>query len=370
MGQYAPESLPKLTPTLVKRLGRVDLVRIVSDDELVRHYSDPELERVLKELERRDTAKDPQMGNRWNKWTVSRLRQWAAQTKAAPKQPPVEAYLKSKNPTLKKAGQKAKQAVQQKKQEDREWRISAQNLKLSEVKAYYYSKRVQILRSLKLHNVAIKLFPKRGKGKPIFIRHPRGKPTQWIRIRTWTEMEKWLNQKAVEFYPEINYPDNSLLLPIYVIDLDVPNRIPSKIQKRVVQELRINMARLPEVYRAEISHTGGRGWHIEGRLRKRVHWETAKERVRKVVILFTLQMKPSLAKWVTQERRKAARGRRIYLDIDVMRPRGVLRAPYCIHAKTGRIKLPVSVTQLASFRPRGARTELRRAMYPQRRKKK
>jgi len=387
---------PPITSDSVRRMSWPDLILIVSDEDGVsRYYNDTQLWLVIKELQRRAQKKGirvkfveqatPQSIRRYagpyrgvKPSTQARMRQWI-QTKEAQK-PQAKVITKATKTVL--------QAQQQKRDDKAEWRISAQRLKLSEVKAYYYSKRVQILRYLKLHNIAIKLFPKRGKGKPIFIRHPRGKPTQWIRIRTWTEMEKWLDQKAVEFYPEINYPDNSLLLPMYVIDLDVPNGVPMKKQKIVVSFLRFLMAQLPEVYRTEISHTGGRGWHIEGKLRKRVHWQKAKARVQKDVIDYIVKIRGrpkefhwaaltgrmpeislKIVDWVTQERRKAARGRRIYLDIDVMRPRGVLRAPYCIHAKTGRVKLPIPVQALARFRPRGARTELRRAMYPHRRRK-
>lgn len=128
---------------------------------------------------------------------------------------------------------------------------------------YYSGVKSKMIPELKGRNLFIAVKPKilkKGE-KPVYIRHPYDKKTDYIRINNADDFETYHSGKTVEYH--VTMPQ---IAPYYVIDFDAAGDW--KTTKEITAEIADELKKLPEVKSIEIRYTGKRGFHVLGWLKK------------------------------------------------------------------------------------------------------
>lgn len=123
----------------------------------------------------------------------------------------------------------------------------------------------KMLPELKNRNLFIAVKPegilKKGQ-KPVYIRHPYDKKTEYIRISNAKDFETYHSGRTVEYH--VTMPQ---MAPYYVVDFDAGDEPFSK-TKQITADIADELNKLPEVKSIEIRYTGKRGFHVLGFLKK------------------------------------------------------------------------------------------------------
>ena len=106
--------------------------------------------------------------------------------------------------------------------------------------------------------------------KPMYIRHPYDRKTEYIRIGSEKEFEKFHSGRTVEFHCTMGSITN-----MYVVDFDAVEDWPTT--KKITAEIASMLDKLPEVKKVEIRYSGKRGFHVLGILKKPVPIDKARE---------------------------------------------------------------------------------------------
>jgi len=139
---------------------------------------------------------------------------------------------------------------------------------------YYDGVKNEMLKEIKDRNlfVAIKLKGELKKGqKPVYVRHPYDKKTEYIRINNIGDFEKYHSGRNVEIH--VTMPQ---MAPYYVIDFDAGDE-PFSQTKKITAEIADELEKLSEVKRIEVRYTGKRGFHILAWLKKARDVDGARE---------------------------------------------------------------------------------------------
>jgi hypothetical protein len=121
-----------------------------------------------------------------------------------------------------------------------------------------------MLSELKGREMFIGIVPKGYKEgqKPVYVRHPYDKKTDYILINNEKDFETYHSGRTVEYH--ITMPR---MAPYYVVDFDAGDE-PFPQTKKIVAEIADGLGKLPEVKSVEIRYTGKRGFHVLGWLKK------------------------------------------------------------------------------------------------------
>ena len=181
-------------------------------------------------------------------------------------------------------------------------------------------------------------------GKLEVRKHPSGQPSKYITIDTWPEMEEWVKNHALEFWPEtaeIKTPNKTNL---YIVDLD--NRgLPEKKLKQVTRSTYREMKKLPMQKKTLILSTGGKGFHIISKMKKKETFNAARKELKNEVLADVHGQMP-LETSIKQGKNR----NKVTMDLSPMKRHATFRSPYSIHAKTKNIAVPVTENKLDDFK--------------------
>lgn len=165
--------------------------------------------------------------------------------------------------------------------------------------------------------------------KETIIRHPPGKPKDYIKIETFDDLKQYIKQHAVEVIPElgtIKDPDHTKEL---ILDLDNRGVESSKL-KTLAKDSEFRMKNLPNVKKVIVVDTGGRGYHIKAYLSKPVTWNKARSMLKEEIVYPLHREYPD----ITETNPRASKRNKVFLDISSVKKHGAARAVYSLHAKT------------------------------------
>jgi hypothetical protein len=139
----------------------------------------------------------------------------------------------------------------------------------------YYTDGVitKMLQEFKGRNLFIAVKPREKTPKPIYVRHPYDKKSDYIRIGNEKEFEVYHSGRTVEYH--VTMPATC---PYYVVDFDAVEDWATT--KKITAEVAQFLDKLPEVKKVEIRYSGKRGFHILGWLKKGMPIDTARERLK------------------------------------------------------------------------------------------
>jgi len=146
------------------------------------------------------------------------------------------------------------------------------NINEIDVWSYYNGIKKDIIKRLKDHNLFIVI---KSDSKPIYIRHPYDKKTEFIRINNIDDFDEYHSGRTVEYH--ITMPSRC---PYYIVDFDgIPGDKFEK-TKKVAGEVADRMKENTDVKKVEIRYTGKRGFHILGWLKKPINIDIARNNLK------------------------------------------------------------------------------------------
>lgn len=140
---------------------------------------------------------------------------------------------------------------------------------IKEIDVYNYYEGIKnvLIKELKGNDLFIVIKPN---GKPVYIRHPYDKETEFIRINNEEEFEEYHSGRTVEYH--ITMPKKTSK---YIIDYDPREGETWEKTKSNALEIATNMKKISQVKGIEIRYTGKRGFHIHGKIKSEENVEDA-----------------------------------------------------------------------------------------------
>lgn len=110
--------------------------------------------------------------------------------------------------------------------------------------------------------------------KPVYIRHPYDKKTEFIRINDEKDFETYHSGRTVEYHITAESE-----VPFYAVDMDPPGTSEDDFNraKKAAEEIADAMGKIDEVTSVSINYTGKRGFHIFGKLKKKKDVDDARK---------------------------------------------------------------------------------------------
>ena len=132
-----------------------------------------------------------------------------------------------------------------------------------DVFSYYEGVKGKMLSELKGREIFVGIVPKGYKvgQKPVYVRHPYDKKTDYIHINSIEDFDKYNGGRVLEIH--VTMPATA---PYYVVDFDAVEDWPTT--KKITTEIADMLEKLPEVKNVEIRFSGKRGFHTLGWLKK------------------------------------------------------------------------------------------------------
>ncbi|MEO0271596.1 MAG: hypothetical protein ABIM30_00685 [candidate division WOR-3 bacterium] len=193
-------------------------------------------------------------------------------------------------------------------------------LNKEEVKEYYkknYSKMIEYMKNKKI--MAVQMVP-----HPVIRKYEKGKPIVINRF-DYNDTE---DHRNFFYYPDKHYVDFHIIhgttTDIIPVDID-PNNVPDHKVRQVT--LLVKTIMKPIVDEVEVFHSGGRGYHVIGKLKTPINTRFAKK-------LIDSRLKPILKVMPITTDEPPENGE-IRLDTSTFHPGGSIRVPYSINHKTG-----------------------------------
>lgn len=137
-----------------------------------------------------------------------------------------------------------------------------------------------------------------------------------------------IHQKTVEFHPTHGETVDHLY-----VDLDPQGNIPWERTKAIVKQVAHTMRTEPDVTGTRVVYSGGRGFHVKGKLREPIKTDQARSRLHKSM--------SALAKEDAGLTMGVPGPSQIRLDVSTLHQKGSLRAEYSLNRKTGLVAMPV-----------------------------
>ncbi|MEM3420655.1 MAG: hypothetical protein QW315_00145 [Candidatus Hadarchaeum sp.] len=201
---------------------------------------------------------------------------------------------------------------------------------------------------------------------------------KYIMIKSWRDIEKWLDVHGVDFIPYLHRIGSDR--PDWlVIDFDAGKEVSPEDTKKVVRvayEVLMGYGVKPA-----LKFSGSRGFQIWAQFRshelpqdykpkqlrserrERNHFSFYADIVRFVESRVAEKL-PGLT--TSETAKKEERVSKVLLDASIIKPMGDVRAPYSMHYKTGLISMPLSIQELSKFVPEQADPELVAERYRER----
>lgn len=142
-----------------------------------------------------------------------------------------------------------------------------------DVWSYYDGIKSDLIDELKGHDLFIVV---KTEKRPIYIRHPYDKKTEFIRINNEDEFKEYHSGRTVEYHITAEKK-----VPYYIIDFDPYDGMPWTKTKDVALEIADALGDLEEVTRTQIRYTGKRGFHIFGYIKEEKPVSEAREMLEK-----------------------------------------------------------------------------------------
>lgn len=145
-----------------------------------------------------------------------------------------------------------------------------------EIYEYYEGIKSKIIPELKGKDLFIGIVPKGYKQgqKPVYIRHPYDKKTEFIRINNTEDFETYHSGRAVEYHWTMPQ-----MVPCFIIDYDAGDEPFSK-TCQTAADIVGAMEKIPEVRSVSAQFTGKRGFHIVGDLKEAMDVDKARDFLR------------------------------------------------------------------------------------------
>jgi len=151
--------------------------------------------------------------------------------------------------------------------------ILGNTLKELDIWSYYEGIKSELIKELKGNDLFIAIKPegilKKGQ-KPVYIRHPYDKKTEFIRINNDKEFEEYHSGRTVEYH--ITMPS---MAPYFIVDFDAMKDFGKA--KSITGEIADKLKKHPDVKSIDIHYTGKRGFHVFGWLKKAKPIDNARE---------------------------------------------------------------------------------------------
>jgi hypothetical protein len=190
--------------------------------------------------------------------------------------------------------------------------------------------------------IAVKPREKTPKGKPIYVRHPYNKKTDYIRISNAKDFETYHSGRTIEYH--VTMP---ALCPYYIIDFDAVEDWATT--KKITAECSTMLGKLPEVKKVEIRYSGKRGFHILGWLKKSMPIDKARESLKE-------HLKETFGDRKDLVLGESPSGKKGALGVSPMKLNGGQVALWSMRV-TGLCCVEVPQTKLAGFKKEDARPE-------------
>lgn len=203
------------------------------------------------------------------------------------------------------------------------------NLTREQIERYYLTPSVvdKIYPYLEGKNVAVRIGLDDG-SSAILRKNKEGTPHK---ITSRADYEYWVKRRAQEILPEYGKKVDHLL-----VDIDPGSKVPFTDVKSITQKVRDAASNYGK---PEVTYTGGRGFHVRAYLDKPIDIGKARK------------LSQELASRVGSTGPRTSE-KDIRLDITPLKYRGVVRTPYTVNKKTGRVATPVD--NLSTFEPEEA----------------
>jgi len=154
--------------------------------------------------------------------------------------------------------------------------VSGPEIKEIDVWSYYEGIKSKIIPELKSYNLFVVVKPKgvlKPGQKPVYIRRPYDKKTEFIRINNEKDFETYHSGRTVEYH--VTTPASC---PWYIVDFDAVEDWSET--KKITAEIADALADHPDVKSIDIQYTGKRGFHVIGWLKKAKPVDTARENLK------------------------------------------------------------------------------------------
>jgi DNA primase len=170
-------------------------------------------------------------------------------------------------------------------------------------------------------------------GQPIRITEAKGDASNKADLAWYTD------RRFAEFHPSIGKNTRMAW-----VDIDPGHKVPFEDVKKVTLQVANKLKELPEVEKARITYSGGRGFHVRGDLYRKMPTDQVREIVNTAM--------RSEAKGVLTM--KPPGPDQIRLDTSTLHNMGSLRAEYSLNSETGRVAVPLTERELRGFKPEHA----------------
>ena len=235
-----------------------------------------------------------------------------------------------------------------KKSEEPTWRKIIAGLPKHVIRDHYKHLWPTLRPQLKDRYVLFRAFfwdKKQKKWNGVIIRHPPGRPDEFIHIRSFAQLLPYIKAHAVEVVPEIQkikeLPD---LTVTQFLEMDIKGA-PSRVIKAVARDIFILFGGPSE--KITIVDTGGKGFHFYRKLKQPMDINEARK-----IMNFTRETIhdkwerriPGLIELNIQKAKRRRTG--IFLDISSLKRHGAARAIGSIHWKTHRIARKISLAEV------------------------
>lgn len=133
---------------------------------------------------------------------------------------------------------------------------------------YYEGIKNDLIKELKGNDLFIVVKPD---SKPVYIRHPYDKKSEFIRINNEKDFEEYHSGRTVEYH--LTMPK---MTPKYIIDYDPNENEKWDKTKENIKKIVNEMNKLPKIKKTEIRYTGKRGFHVHGILKEEQEIDSAR----------------------------------------------------------------------------------------------
>lgn len=209
---------------------------------------------------------------------------------------------------------------------------------------YYDGVKSKMLPELKGKDLFVGIKLEGKKGKPLYLRHPFDKKTEFIRISNEKDFMKTVTGRTVEIHQTMG-----ATTPYWVVDFDgIPGDNFEK-TKKITGEVADKLEKTPEIRKVQIRYSGKRGFHILCFLKKEQPIDKAREDLKK-------WLKENFSDHKDVVLAETAQGSRGALGISPMKFRGGQVALWSMRV-TGLCCVEVPRAELAGFKREDARPE-------------
>jgi DNA primase len=216
-----------------------------------------------------------------------------------------------------------------------------------EIAEYYSDPEVQAKILSQIRNRPLLAVQTLDTGENIYRRKdPSGNPiliTQALSDQNdQNDLAWYTGRRFSEFHPVIGTKTNTAW-----IDVDPgPGRTVESL-KPVVKDVHDLLRKLPGVKDTQIAYSGGRGFHVRAELEKAIDVDVLRNRLNRA-IQKNFRNQNDIVNTVKPEKGQ------VRLDTSTLKDTGSIRALHSINSETGRVAIPVPLTELDVFRPESA----------------